>query len=409
MNPSDDGLVETAFPPSLPHPPPLSAIIDEAVWNASLQLGITVKMLPPVPPPEPSEDALRTAELPGKRHRVNPLAEFGYGDLSQAALREHRGWLLGQMEALVETCGMLEKELGGKEEGKMNKKDDNAAAAQTKPLSARGSRPLEWEFALSTASSPKSCLINIEAEEGTKVAGPKGTDKWVTFSQLNKYRRKDPQKLRDLWYGQYDVDFGPINELASTQALAVSAMLDSPVLIPSLVILSIAGALGVSAGALWAVLVRLLNSHLWWRSYGLWSRFLYVSAPFKILLGRWVYSSCRDVVKALADVVRDRLLDLESHLLQASLPVPPEETVPKTQRDKGQEGDQDDQGLEDEPEEEPPEESEDARDSQSSTEQRWWPGRDLWRRVRRQRGGGQREGEDAERDEQQMEAQEGGI
>lgn len=209
--------------------------------------------------------------------------------------------------------------------------------------------PIDWECAISTRTSPKSCLYALDAEVGAKVIAPalplsstdgeqepEGSYQWITVSALNRLRRTDPSKVDPLWHNQYAILstwFGNTNNninnnnwslyshLPLVPGRVLSAILDQPIILTVSLIVSTL----LSALIFWPILEGLvkwlLTSRLLWMYYSSWSRFVHAALPLKLLVAQMLYKAVWDALATVQAHVQSYLVDWECQLLQDHLPV----------------------------------------------------------------------------------------
>uniref|UniRef100_A0A0G4HLA3 Uncharacterized protein n=1 Tax=Chromera velia CCMP2878 TaxID=1169474 RepID=A0A0G4HLA3_9ALVE len=288
--------------------------------------GGPLPMLPPPPPREEAEEAVSPSPSLSSQGDGESLFDQEQQEehpptprrtVSEERKRALLSWLSSQMMEFSARAAYLARNLDILHE-------DIAVLYAPKSKSGgpqRRRERIDWEIALSSEEDPKSCLMYVEAEDGWKVVGPRGTGKWVTFRALNSMRRKEPDKVKDLWFGQYIIDFDSLIEHASTPTLMVSSLLDSRAGVRTLLAAGLLSGGVAMAPSLWGLLLRLALSGPVWRSWNLWSRSLSTPAPFKVMTAAYVYWKAQAAFRFLEERVVDRLVALESRMLERDLPV----------------------------------------------------------------------------------------
>jgi hypothetical protein len=188
---------------------------------------------------------------------------------------------------------------------------------------------VDWECALATQASPKSCLYSFDAEAGTKVVAPRDTTQWITLSALNRLRRNDPTKVEPLWHSQYAIlstwlqpssAFSLYHYLNPAGAL-LSFLLDTPLLLVG-GLLTVMGAFFLITLPLWeSLLTTLVTSNLLWAQWPQWGRFLHAALPFKLLLGQMAYKGVASLLGKVYGDVRSRLVEVECQLWETCIPL----------------------------------------------------------------------------------------
>ncbi|KAL7560638.1 hypothetical protein ACA910_001322 [Epithemia clementina (nom. ined.)] len=256
---------------------------------------------------------------------------------------------------------------------------DGGAGATAPPA-----QPVDWECAIATESSPKSCLFSFQAQTGTKVLAPRTNDsslssssssssdssssssssslEWITLSTLNRLRRDDPSKVEPLWHNRYAIlstwfDNGgsattlssstttwlsPYSLYAHLSPLArfVSALLDSPLFAVrgststtslSTVLVTVLGVTVVGLASvvvtlawtlpLWELVLRhVATSTLVWQQWPLWGRWLHAAFPLKFLVLQYVWKYVAFLLYQLWSQVRSQLVTLEGELWERCIP-----------------------------------------------------------------------------------------
>lgn len=190
---------------------------------------------------------------------------------------------------------------------------------------------VDWDCAVSTERNPKSCLYSFDAQPGTKVVAPVGTDQYITLSALNRLRRTDPSKVEPMWHGRYAVlgawfgseDDSPhvLSRFAGWQGFLVSDLLLNAGALRALLVVAFAAALGTSLPVLAYAVNRLTTSGLFWSRYDAWSRFWHAAFPLKLMLAQTLYGLAASRFAATEAAVRNRVVEWECRLLEESVPV----------------------------------------------------------------------------------------
>jgi hypothetical protein len=199
---------------------------------------------------------------------------------------------------------------------------------------------VDWDSAVSTKRSPKSCLYSLDAEEGAKVIAPTVTMtgsksssssyQWITVTALNRLRRTDPTKVEPLWHNQYAIlstwfQPGHAYSLSSHLPLfpgqVLTLLLDRPLILTTALTLSLVVAV-LATWPLWELTVRLLlTSRLLWRYHSSWYRIVHAAMPLKLLLAQMGLRLVQNQFGALESTIRTFLMEWECRLLQQHLPL----------------------------------------------------------------------------------------
>jgi hypothetical protein len=191
------------------------------------------------------------------------------------------------------------------------------------------SRHVDWDCAMATREHSKSCLYSFDAEIGSKVVAPIGTDQWITLSALNRLRRTDPTKVEPLWHSQYSIlktwlspadTFSLYNYLTPGGTL-LSFILDAPVVLASCMLVT--GLLGLLVTLpFWEGLVQTILTHpLVWTSWPNWGRFVHAALPLKLLLGQLAWRGMATVFGRIYAQIRDRLIEWECQIWEECIPL----------------------------------------------------------------------------------------
>ena len=192
-------------------------------------------------------------------------------------------------------------------------------------------KSVDWDCALTTRQSPKSCLYSFDAEVGSKVIAPMDTEQWITLSALNRLRRNDPTKVEPLWHSQYHILKTWFHPNKSPYSLYthltpvgtfLSCLLDAPFLLGACMLL-----LGVGSFLLtfpfWEGLLKVfLMSKPLWMNWHQWGRFVHAALPLKLLLGQLAFKGLVHVFSHhVYRRVRDRLVEWECQILESCVPL----------------------------------------------------------------------------------------
>mmetsp|Transcript_5869 Transcript_5869/g.12361 ORF Transcript_5869/g.12361 Transcript_5869/m.12361 type:complete len:345 (-) Transcript_5869:147-1181(-) len=189
-------------------------------------------------------------------------------------------------------------------------------------------KPTDWDCAMASAESPKSCLYSFDAELGRKVVAPRGTDQWITLTALNRLRRTDPSKVEPLWHSQYAILqawFHPTSPHSlytylSPRAALLSFILDVP--------MALGVALAVTMSFLFlltfpiweTLLTTFLTSSVLWLQWPNWARFVHAAFPLKLLLGQMAWKAIASALGKLHGRVRNELIEMECQLWEECMP-----------------------------------------------------------------------------------------
>ncbi|KAF8819591.1 hypothetical protein IE077_000793 [Cardiosporidium cionae] len=249
-------------------------------------------------------------------------------------------WYIQQFSHILEHIVMLEKSLNESGVGSSNDHTYYGATGSGKAEILTGNDPsihapimerkfdpsagpivrfYQWEFAKCTKDYPKNCLIYGEADENALVVRPRGEENWVSFSALNRQRRLTPEAIGGLWFGKYNTSWDPILILASTSDLAITALLDHPKIIQSAIVGTLVSILWLSREEAAFLLLHFITSKVFLRMHPFWCLLLYAAPPFKLLLIRCILSTFNRFLRACESIVRNNLIQLESHRLSQTI------------------------------------------------------------------------------------------
>lgn len=205
-------------------------------------------------------------------------------------------------------------------------------ASVSTPDGERPPESVDWDCALSTDDDPKSCLYSFDAEPGTKVVAPLGTDQWISLSALNRLRRTDPTKVEPMWHSRYAILrswFSDESEYSLLQHVGIKGFFVSSVLLDggngmvlrSLLILSVLSALVLLMPLIEYVVGRIIVSAPFWSQWMTWGRIVRAGFPLKLLIGQLVWKGVATCFTKLENEVREYIVDLECEILEDSVPV----------------------------------------------------------------------------------------
>lgn len=198
-----------------------------------------------------------------------------------------------------------------------------------------GERPperVDWDCALSTDDEPRSCLYSFDAEPGTKVVAPLGTDQWISLSALNRLRRTDPAKVEPMWHSRYSIlrswfadesEFSLLQHVGARGFLVSSILLDGAngMVLRSLLVLTVLSALVLFMPLIEYVVGRIIVSAPFWAQWMTWGRIVRAGFPLKLLLGQLAWKGVANCFVKVENEVRDYIVDLECEILEDSVPV----------------------------------------------------------------------------------------
>lgn len=187
----------------------------------------------------------------------------------------------------------------------------------------------DWDCAVSTVESPKTCLISFEPELGTKLIKPSDSPHWITLTVLNRLRRIDPSNVEPLWYSQYAIlkswfdSNSPYSlySYLSPQAAVLSFLLDSPMIYATSMALTIVFLFMLTFPIWEAILTNALTSSGFWLQWPNWARVVHAPLPLKLFLGQLAWKSIAGVLGKLHTRVRNELIELECQLWEECIPL----------------------------------------------------------------------------------------
>jgi hypothetical protein len=191
------------------------------------------------------------------------------------------------------------------------------------------SRHVDWDCAMATPQHPKSCLYSFDAEIGSKVVAPIGTDQWITLSALNRLRRTDPTKVEPLWHSQCSIlktwlhpsDKYSLYNYLTPAGTILSYVLDSPYVLAACMVLT--GLIGLLLTLpFWEAVIQTVLTHPFiWIQWPQWGRFVHAALPLKLLLGQLAYRGMADIFGKVHGTVRDQLIEWECQMWEDSIPL----------------------------------------------------------------------------------------
>lgn len=200
---------------------------------------------------------------------------------------------------------------------------DNSAGAP------RG-KDVDWDCVLSTAENPKPCMYTLDAEEGTKVMCPIGTQDYITVVALNRLRRVDPSKVNPLWHDQYNIlknwfgegsQYSVYQHLPQAFAVGISGLLDRPLWLQTVFGVAILFSVIITL-PLWRIVgPQLLQTPLLWQTWSHWGRFIHAPLPLKLFLGQLAFYYVGSAVKTVYGNIFNLLVEWECSALEKHLPL----------------------------------------------------------------------------------------
>jgi hypothetical protein len=201
----------------------------------------------------------------------------------------------------------------------------HAGETNDKPVA----KEVDWDCALSTADEPKTCLYSFEAEEGSKVIAPLGTDQWITLTSLARLRRQDPTKVERLWHLQFAIIkswLSPQSKYSMYTHLSpigtvLSVLLDAPVLLAAVLMGSIVLTLLLTFPIWERILTMILTSSFVWMQWPRWGILMHSPLPLKLLIGQLAWNALATGFARVYDTIRDRLVEYECQIWQECIPL----------------------------------------------------------------------------------------
>jgi len=211
-------------------------------------------------------------------------------------------------------------------------------------------KKVDWDCAVSTEADPKHCLISYDPEPGSKLVVPMemaSTDKWITLSALNNLRRNDPSKVQPMWNDQYAILsswFDTDSRYSLLQHVGFKGMLLSAILdgnrLPVLVFIALVGAIVQLLPIIEVLVNRFIVSGQLWIRWPVWYRYVHIGLPFKLVILQALFTQASKAFKALVNMIKVKLVDLECQIFEETIPV----TIGEGSEDTFDDVDIDDEG-----------------------------------------------------------------
>jgi len=194
------------------------------------------------------------------------------------------------------------------------------------PEGAAPPQVMDWDCALATPESPKSCLYSFDAEPYTKVIAPIDTTQWISLGALNRLRRSDPSKVEPMWHSQYallESWFSPESKFSLLQHVGIQGFFLNTLLeyLPLALGITLTVLTIVAMPVLEYLVNRIAVSGVIWYRWTKWSRFIHAALPLKLLLGQLAYKGVATIFNKLLSIVKDQLVELECQILEQKIPL----------------------------------------------------------------------------------------
>eukprot|EP01068_Selenidium_serpulae_P007149 Selendium_serpulae@DN4622_c0_g1_i2.p1 len=244
------------------------------------------------------------------------------GAVHLSAEEKQRIWIAERLRHIAAACHQLSESMGLNLE---IEEPQQSAETHCADADAADGECSGWKFVKSTADKPAGCMVFLEAPVGRVVGGPRPTsvqqaDRLVAFSVINKLRRTEPEKLKELWYSQFDPNFEPIIERLPTPVLLLSALIDSPWILRTAAGAAVAHQVYGYRYKITKKMVWLLLSRKFWRNYRSWKRIIAAPLPLRLLMARGLVSALALFGGQLETGVREVMVELESKAIERYLP-----------------------------------------------------------------------------------------
>ena len=196
-------------------------------------------------------------------------------------------------------------------------------------------------IALSTEENNLECRVSLSrAALGAKVIAPcrcSGSQEWVQFSELNRLRRRDPQQWTVCPTCRAKFDFSIVYEHGGVQGNLISALLDKPVIVRSVVFVTLtAAAVALRVDLL---VMRFLTSKMFWDFYPHWSKIVHLPLVLKYWGGKVAAGYLFQGYLVLEKALLEQLTDWETAVVEPALPVDNEEEGEEEEEEEEEEGD----------------------------------------------------------------------
>ena len=221
-------------------------------------------------------------------------------------------------------------------------------------------QPVDWECAMATPRSKKSCLYTFDAEPYTKVVCPVGTEDWITLGALNRLRRTDPSKVEPLWHNKFAIfdswfraGKSPYSMYAHLpwQGYMLSVLLDGPFVL-SLALMAVLTFVLALTRPIWeSMLAIFLTSPYLWTKWWNWHRYVHAPLPFKLLIGQMTWKGFVRAFSKLQGIAREYLIQVECRIWEEAIPLTVGEGSEMKTEDVAEEEEDGDQGDSDSEEE----------------------------------------------------------
>ena len=176
---------------------------------------------------------------------------------------------------------------------------------------------------ISTVDNNIDCRISLEKVPiGCKCLAPcgcSGSNRWITFSVLNRLRRKDPEQWKVCRTCLKPFDYGAIYRYGGVKGNLLSVLLDNNLILRILFLSFLAIFSAVSK--LHLLILRLATSKIVWKLYPRWSRIVHLPFVFQLWGGKILLSYISSLYSQLEKKAVMALAEVETSLIEAQLPV----------------------------------------------------------------------------------------
>jgi hypothetical protein len=191
------------------------------------------------------------------------------------------------------------------------------------PSRKHASSPKSLVISLSTEDNPIECRVSLQhAAVGSKCIAPCGcigSQRWITFSELNKLRRIEPTQWITCQTCQQNFDFSELGHYGGVYGNIVSLLLDNVTLLRLQFI--VAFIVFSYATSFEKLLQRFMVSKVLWQFYPKWSKIIHLPLVLKFWGGKIALQYLLEKYVNLEKEVVKWLADIETGILEPNLPV----------------------------------------------------------------------------------------
>ncbi|SOV11779.1 conserved Plasmodium protein, unknown function [Plasmodium sp. gorilla clade G2] len=183
---------------------------------------------------------------------------------------------------------------------------------------------IEWSFYLNEKKNPLNCFVYMDVPIGTVMLKPKKVEDknlLISINALNHIKRNNQEILKNIYFKKFHITFDHIYQNCNLMTLIVNKLLDQEYIIKSCTMFSLLSISYFLKDTFYQSFLYLLSSKIIWNPllYNIWCNIYHTTLPLKLFMVKQAFSYTNIVFNYIVQSIRNKLINLETFLLNYSL------------------------------------------------------------------------------------------